>query len=154
MEYRPLMKAMFWTALVLLLLGLLIGPSPLFLAVALPEDSGWMQAGWAFLFFTVPIGLALMGIPLVLTVIIGIRGLITNRPKATCLVAIIGAVGGALSGLLLLSTVMVGPPVSESLLLACAVVSAVLYVVTLVAAFLVSRSTGADQSIPEASATT
>jgi hypothetical protein len=148
------MKAMFWTALALVILGLLIGPSPLFLAVAMPEDSGWLQAGWAFLFFTVPLGLALMGIALVLTLIIGIRGLVGNRPKATCLVAIIGSVGSAVSGLLLLWAVMLGPPVTEALLLALVVLSAVLYLATLVAAFLVSRSTGASRPLPEATAAT
>lgn len=87
------MKGMFWIALILFILGLLIGPSPFFLAATMPEDSGWAQAGWAVLFFTVPIGLALAGISLVLVVIIGVRGLVTNRPKAPSLVTIIGAAG-------------------------------------------------------------
>ncbi len=145
---------MFWSALALFILGLLIGPSPVFLAVVMPEDSGWMQAGWAFLFFTVPIGLALMAITLILTMIIGIRGLVTNRSKAASLVVIIGALGSTMCGLLLLWAVMMGPPVTEALLLALAVLSAGLYVATLVAAFIVSRSTGAVQALPEASATT
>ena len=148
------MKAMFWSALALFILGLLIGLSPVFLAVAMPEDSGWMQAGWAFLFFTVPIGLALMAITLILTMIIGIRGLVTNRSKAASLVAIIGALGSTTCGVLLLWAVMMGPPVSDGLLLGLVVLSIGLYLGTLVAAFMVSRSTGAVQALPEASATT
>ena len=143
------MKAMFWTAFGLLILGLLIGPSPIFLAVALPEDSGWLQAGWAFLFFTVPIGLVLMGIPLILMAITGIRGLTTNRPRATSLVALVGSVACSVSSLLLLWVVMLGPPVSDGLILGVAVLSAVLYLATFVAGFLVARSTGASPVLPD-----
>lgn len=154
MYYRPPMKAMFWTAFVLFVLGLLIGASPVFMALVMPEDSGWMQAGWAILFFTVPIGLALVGISLVLTMIIGIRGLITDRPRAASLLAIIGVAGCVISGVLLLSAATVGPPVAEALLLALATLSAGLPVVALVAAFFASRSAGVGRALPEATVAT
>jgi len=137
------MRVMAWVSLALGVTGLLLAPSPLFMALVMPEDSGWMQAGWAFLFVTVPAGLLLLGVSVVLTVILGIRGLAQQKSRLASILALLGAVGCALVSALLLVLVISGPATASALLLGLLTTSAMLFVVRIVAGFVASRSTAA-----------
>jgi len=113
------------------------------MALVMPEDSGWMQDGWAFLFVTVPAGLLLLGVSVVLAVILGIRGLAQQKSRLAIILALLGAVGCALVSSLLLVLVISGPATASALLLGLLTTSALLFVVGIVAGFVASRSTAA-----------
>jgi hypothetical protein len=100
-------KVLAWFSLGSFLLGLLIAASPFLLLLAGGEDSeGYASAGWVLLFITVPAGLLLIFVAIILILIAGIRGLVNGGSRLFGILAIAGA-GGTLAsavGLILLIT--------------------------------------------------
>jgi len=145
------MRVMAWLALTLGVAGLLVAPLPVFIALVAPEDSGWMQAGWALMFVTVPVGLLLLGASVILTITVGIRGLLRGPVRLASSLALIGAVGCAVMLALLVSLMVVGTDSSAELALGLVGASTVLFIVGIVAGFFASRSTTstADLAINE-----
>ncbi len=96
------MKTLAWFSLSSIALGLLIAASP-FLLLLTSEGAA---VGWVFLFFTVPVGLLLTFVAIILILIAGIRGLANGSSRLFGILAITGA-GGTLAsavGLVLLIT--------------------------------------------------
>jgi hypothetical protein len=95
-------KTLAWFSLSSIALGLLIAASP-FLLLLTSEGAA---VGWVFLFFTVPVGLLLTFVAIILILIAGIRGLANGSSRLFGILAITGA-GGTLAsavGLVLLIT--------------------------------------------------
>ena len=88
------MKILAWFSLSTFVLGLLIAASPFLLLLAGGEDSeGGAALGWVFLFFTVPVGLLLTFVAIILILIAGIRGLANGSSRLFGILAITGACG-------------------------------------------------------------
>lgn len=141
------MRPLAWLSIILGAAGVLAAPSPIFIALIAPEDSGWMQAGWAFLFVTVPLGLLLISVSVTLTTINGIRGLIGGQARLASSLALVGSVGCALSLAILVSLLIFGTDTPSELLLGLIGASAVLLVLGTAAGFVSSRSTPSNPDL-------
>ena len=88
------MKILAWFSLASIVLGLVIAASPFLLLLPIGEGSGEGAAlGWVFLFFTVPVGMLLIFVAIILILIAGIRGLVNGSSRLFGILAITGACG-------------------------------------------------------------
>lgn len=138
------MKVLAWFSLSSIVLGLLIAASPFLPLLVGGEDSeGYASAGWVLLFFTVPAGLLLIFVAIILILIAGIRGLVKGGSRLFGILAIAGA-GGTLASvvaliLVITNNVMVDYAETTSLL-ALTLLTGALLIMSLVATFVLAFS--------------
>jgi len=100
------MKVLGWIAVVIAVLSVLFGISPVLIAI-ITGDEGWQQAGWAFMFATVPLGVLGIVVSSILAIISCLLGMSRGAagPGVLGVVGIIGAiVVGIASGALAASS--------------------------------------------------
>ena len=139
------MKILAWFSLSTFVLGLLIAASPFLLLLAGGEDSeGGAALGWVFLFFTVPVGLLLTFVAIILILIAGIRGLANGSSRLFGILAIAGACGSLTSTivmiLLIFNILTVNSESPFIPLLALALFTGALLILGLVATFVLAFS--------------
>ena len=134
------MKLLAWVSLGSIALGLLIAASP-FLLLLTSEGAA---VGWVFLFFTVPVGLLLTFVAIILILIAGIRGLANGSSRLFGILAIAGACGSLASAfvmtLLLSNNLTVDSESPFTPLLALALFTGALLILGLVATFMLAFS--------------
>lgn len=139
------MKILAWFSLSSIALGLLIAASPFLLLLTSSEDSGGAaEYGWVFLFFTVPVGLLLTFVAIILILIAGIRGLANGGSRLFGILAIAGACGSLASvfvmTLLLSNNLTIDAESPFTPLLALALFTGALLILGLVATFVLAFS--------------
>ena len=142
------MKVLAWLSLSFVVFGTFFAASPFLLAWIGGEDSDWTQVGWVFLFVTVPLGLFLVGVAIVLMLIVGIRGLADGGPRLFGVLAVACACGSGASMLAVFAIVAGNAlgefvEVNDSLLLTLVVVTAALLILNVVSTFVVAFSSPA-----------
>ena len=148
------MKILAWFSLASIVLGLVIAASPFLLLVSFGEGSGDGAAlGWVFLFFTVPVGLLLAFVAMILILIAGIRGLANGSSRLIGILAITGAGGSFAMAvvliLLLTNNLMEDYAAPTTSPIPLVVVTAALLILGLVATFLLAFSSSARISVSE-----
>ena len=139
------MKILAWFSLSSIALAILITASPYLLLLLFGEDSEEGAAlGWVFLFFALPVGLLLMTVAAILILIAGIRGLTNGGSRLFGILAIVGAVGSAVSALILIvllaSNLMVDYDAPTTSPIPLALITGALLILGLVATFMLAFS--------------
>lgn len=104
------MKTLGWIAVVIAVLSVLFGISPVLIAI-ITGDEGWQSAGWAFMFATVPMGVLGIVLASILAIISCLMGMSRGAagPGILGIVGIIGAIViGIASGVLASSSTDAG----------------------------------------------
>ena len=91
------MKVLGWLAVVIAVLSVIFGISPLLIAI-ITGDEAWQQAGWAYMFATVPLGVLGIVIAGILAVIACLIGM-SRGAAGPSLLGIIGVIGAIVIGI-------------------------------------------------------
>jgi hypothetical protein len=91
------MKALGWIAVVIAVLSVLFGISPVLIAV-ISGDEAWRSAGWAFMFATVPLGVLGIVISGILAIIACLLGM-SRGAAGPGILGIVGVIGAIVVGI-------------------------------------------------------
>jgi hypothetical protein len=139
------LKVLGWLAVTIAVLSVLVGLSPVFIALV---DEEFVQAGWAFLFATLPIGALGLFVAGVLAVIGSAVGL-ARGAKIPGLLGVIGMVVFVASVLVGISVLLPDPEPSEALTASVLILGVLGYASGLIGAMWAGFTTQAkSQSIP------
>ena len=138
------MRLLAWFSLSSIVSGLLIAISPYLILLASGEDSGgFASAGWILFFFTVPVGLLLIFIAMILMLIAGIRGLVNGGSRLFGILATTGACGSLASAvglILVITNNLMNDSTQTTSLLALTLLTSALIIMGLVAMFVLAFS--------------
>lgn len=91
------MKALGWIAVVVAVLSVLFGISPVLIAI-ISGDEAWRSAGWAFMFATVPLGVLGIVIASILAIVSCLMGM-SRGAAGPGILGILGIIGAIVIGI-------------------------------------------------------